>query len=232
MSAPRRCVVSSGFGAWYPRGVDRLRASLAETNPGLAAILFRDSETHARMHARAAYSFKFDAIEAARAAGFDSVLWLDASVWAVSDLSPVFELLESRGVYLVEDGWRFGQWCSDAALGVFSSVCPGGLSRDRALEIPNLWACMLGVCPGSPAGSAFLREVWGFIDARPGVFNGPANNTDGSASSDPRVLGHRYDQTVCEFVSWRLGLPRVPLALSHLALADDPRVTPLRARGL
>jgi hypothetical protein len=156
--------------------------------------------TYSPTHQEIPYAFKPWAFVAAGNADQDCVLWCDASVWARRSLAPVFAEIERSGHVFFANGFNVGQWCTDAALKAH------GLTRDQAMEIPDLTGCCMGLNLADHRGRAFLSE---WLDAaKDGVsFIGDWKNDRGQCSADPRCQGHRHDQVIASIIAWRIGIP-------------------------
>jgi hypothetical protein len=144
---------------------------------------------------------------------------------AVRPLDRLFAKIARDG-YLLFRNWRFiaGEWAGDAALERF------GMTRDEAMGIPEVNACALGLDFGHPTGAAFLEQWLG--EARRGTaFRGTDDPIAGAddfkavkwnrrqrVSADPRVRGHRHDQTVAGLLAYRLGM-----RLTKHGLSVNPR---------
>jgi hypothetical protein len=185
---------------WYPRGQDRLRQTLFENNPDLPLLFWRDEyPPGCPSHKTVPYAFKPYAFKEAQRQGFRFVLWLDAAVWAIRNVTPVFMDIVRDGCYFQYGGYNSGQWCSDAALK------PLGITREAAFKIPHMMACIMGLDLGNENVQTFLDQ-W-FALANDGVtFPGAWTNKKGEVSKDTRVLGHRHDQTAASVLSHRMGM--------------------------
>lgn len=217
-----RCIVSVGTHGWFVRGVERLEKSLRDVGWPGAVMTWKDSyPLDSPSQEEVDHGFKAYAMLAAQKAGYSTVMWLDASVMAVADPTPLFERAEADplGLFFVQNGMNAGQWSSDASLRVF------GLSREQALEIKEVatgFVCL-------DLRKAFAEEVllqWHSYTLDGGVaYNGADSNMDGSVSSDPRVKGHRHDQTVMAFLLGSLGVRAARFEGIGESLIDD-RVPP------
>lgn len=171
-------------------------------------------------HADVPFAFKPFCIAAARLKGLELILWLDARCVAVRGLEPLFERIERRGYLLFLGGsGKLGEWASDEALARFK------LTRDAAMSIPEVNAAAVGLNVTSPVAREFL-ELWR-EEARHGVAFRGVSETPGTpedhwdlkwnrnrrASADPRVRGHRHDQTVAGMLAHRLGMTLTPVGL-------------------
>ena len=196
-----RCIVSLGTGGWFVRGVDRLEASLRAVRWPGAFMGWRGTyPPGSPMQEVVDHGFKAWCVKAAQDAGHDVVMWCDASVWAVADPSPIFEHAERTGFYVTYNGIVVGQYSSDRSLGIF------GVTRDEAMRIPDIASGFVCLDLRQPAPRRFLDEWLRYTRVEGGAaYNGADSNADGSVSADPRVRGHRHDQTVASLILWQMG---------------------------
>ncbi len=100
------------------------------------------------------FAFKPFCLAEARAEGAGAALWLDSSCVAVRSLDPIFTAIEANGYVLFRNGsYWLGEWASDHTLSEY------GLSRDRALALPEVNAAAIGLHFGSRIAVEFL-ESW------------------------------------------------------------------------
>jgi hypothetical protein len=76
------------------------------------------------------------------------------------------------------------------------------LDREASFEIPHLMACCMGFT--FPKCDGFVHEY--YARANDGTFKGAWSNENKQVSDDPRVLGHRHDQTAASVIATRLGM--------------------------
>lgn len=214
---------------WYPKGQDRLAASLSRHWPEAERFFWRDQVPEGALtHAERPYNYKTWACEAAADAGADVVVWLDCSMWLTRRPEALLRNAEQHGAAVHHCGWTVGDWSTDRSLRVM------GLTRDEAFQMPM---CLSGVVafdlrtlPGRSVLAAWHR--W---SCTPGVFEGPWKN-DGAISADARVLGHRHDQTALSVEIHRhrvpiQGGPESGFAYWSPEAEADPRVA-IVARGM
>lgn len=206
---------------WYPKGQKRLRKSLEQHSPDIDFISWSSTlPSGCPPHEQIPYAFKPYAFKEARDRGYKFALWLDAAAWAVRDIMPVFEDTERDGCYLQHGGFTSGQWCSDAALG------PLGITREESFEMGHLAACIMGLDLKNETSNKFL-DRWLELADDGVTFPGAWRNTKGKASSDPRVLGHRHDQTAASVISIQMGMkwtnanPRLKYKLPNVKPVED-----------
>lgn len=198
----KRCVINVATGAWYPRGQERLVNSLKTVGWDGDILAFTDEQSvDAPSHKISPYAFKPFALQRAVNRGYDLVLWADASCWAVRPIAPMFEHLQQHG-HLFFLNCNTGNWSSDASLRSF------GLTRGESFDIPMLMGICMGWDMTRPICQEFLKR-W-LEKAQDGVtFPGSWTNHHHEVSSDPRVYGHRHDQTAASIIAWKLDMPLV-----------------------
>ena len=226
-------VLSVGIGKWYPRGVARLIKMLYRTGTVCDALTWCNTYPGgSTYHDVCPYTFKPKAFRYAQRRGYKIAVWMDAAVFPVKNLAPLFaKLQEQTIVALANDPWKMGQWCSDEALRALD------LTREQSLVIPEITTCMLGLNLKRPNAQYFLDE-WERLSP---VFRGAWANdialdelkklglpfrTVGHISNDPRVLGHRHDQTVASAILNKMGVQGLPM---KPWLSYDPDATDVLA---
>ncbi len=195
----RRCVVNVAVGGWYPRGQDRLARSLDETGFGGDVLFWKDENPPGcPSHEELPYGFKVHALEMALYKGYGPVLWCDASIWFIKNPSTLFDVIDERGYWFMSQGWQVGTWCSDDALPKL------GIEREESMKMSMVAATMFGL----DMRTEEARQILGWMRARcrDGSFRGSWTNEHQEVSPDPRVKGHRHDQTALSVVVNRLGL--------------------------
>ena len=194
----KRCAVNFADSGWYLLGQARLRQSLIDHGFSGGVLLFQSADQlGCPPHSEVPYAFKAAAINRAVSAGYTTVLWCDASVWAVNPLDVLFEQIEQEGhVFFLNVGHNCAQWTSDACLAQMQ------FSRDEAEKIPQLDAKCMGFNLANARSAEFLRCF--SEHAKDGSFKGSASNESGQASADPRCRGHRWDQAVASLLAHRL----------------------------
>lgn len=210
----------------YPQALERLGESLERAGFRGQTRLWRPGEfpPDCPSHAEVPFAFKPFCFQEAARNGHELVLWLDAACVVVRDLGGLFRALEARGYLLFRNWrWRLGEWASDAALAAFD------VERAEAMRLPEVDGAAIGLHLGHPLGRAFL-DRW-LAAARDGVaFRGtreplrtPAEHADVKwnraqrVSADPRVRGHRHDQTVAGLLAHRLGLRPTTVGLARVS---------------
>jgi hypothetical protein len=197
-------------GQLYPAKQERLCRSL---KPRFKGKILRWSEFPNNNYDKAyPWNIKAAACEEAMKQGYKQILWLDAPIVAVRDISPVFDLIKKHGYLTMQNGvWNCAQTVSDACLSYFN------VSRDEAEKISECQSGIMGFDLNNPKGKALLEK---FIQAhKDGAGNG--SRFHDNQSSDPRFKFHRQDQSVLSLSSHVLNLPHIiPLNTGPVSL--DP----------
>lgn len=149
---PKRCVVNLATGQ-FRQGQKRLHSYMGFNNQWIPLLLWgSEAELFAPLHTDNPYAFKIYAIEAARNMGYDQVLWFDASVYPVKDITPIFDWLTEKGIFLEEAGHYAGQWANQRALDYF------GLTKEEAMKMPMFSAGFCGFDFRNPISQEFFAE--------------------------------------------------------------------------
>jgi hypothetical protein len=148
-------------------------------------------------------AFKPFCLTRARELGYDMVLWLDASIDIRQPLDEIWAEIERTGYILFQENHSVGEYCKDGALATL------GIGREESFMIPSCWSCALGLDLRQERSRRFLDQ-WRRLAVDGVTFPGPkwsgVRGWTRTASSDPRVSGHRYDQTAASVIAWRLGM--------------------------
>jgi len=205
-----RCVINVSFGEWYPLGQQRLiRSLIANDFDGDIMAFGNEAEVDAPLHKDNRYAFKPYAFSEAKRQGQTKLLWLDAAIIVIKPLNWVFEQIEKDGCFFIDNGQKLGEWSSDDSLKAF------GITREKALTMPEITACVLGLDLSSELGSKFLEDWQSAADA--GLFHADWFNDQMQVSFDDRVKGHRHDQTLATLIADKLGMTKRHEGLFHYA---------------
>lgn len=185
----------------YVQYSQALEASIRLQCPEADVFVFSDPrEIGCPPHSTSPYSFKPYAVDHVRRMGYRYIIWCDSVVRLRKPLNELLPQIRDVGVYLQADGWPVGVWANDRALGYF------GLSRDQAMDIEAIYACIMGFDMKSPIAVEFLARWKKASDD--GIFIGHWKNDAKTESQDERCRGHRHDQTCAELISYQMGIPR------------------------
>lgn len=173
--------------AWYPLGQNRLKKSLEQFTDADFYGFVGEHHVLAPPHNRTPYAFKPFALEYLRNKGYDMVLWLDASMYAVRSLNPIWDIIENKGYLMEESGHWLARWCNDRALKNL------GLTRQQAETIPLYSAGMTGLNLKKELGRNFLKEWLKYAnDGETFVGSWSDHRHDMSVAS---ALAYKYNMT-------------------------------------
>ena len=175
----KRCVINLSTEKYYA-GQDRLIKSIKEhTNYDLITFMGVD-EVGAPPHKDNNYAFKPFTFIKAYEAGYRQILWLDASIRAIKDIKPIFDIIDKDGYFFQHSGLPNSRWTNDKALEYFGTN-----------EGDMLSSGVLGLDLDNPLAYQFFDQ---WCEAmRNGIFNGDWNN-------------HRHDQTCASLIAHKLGM--------------------------
>jgi hypothetical protein len=150
--------------------------------------------------------------------GYNQVLWLDCSVWALKTITPVFDKITEDGYICQQAGHMAGRWTNDRALEYFH------VSRDEAMQIEMYGnAGFLGLDFDHPTANEFFNRWKHSMEA--GMFKGEWTNHTRTESRDERCDGHRHDMSCGSIVRHQLGM-KLQSAMDYLQYVYDGDKTP------
>lgn len=199
----RTCIlnvaVDNGGSRRYAAGQQRLKETLSKNNYA-GDLLFWDTWPSAFPdHNKIPYAFKLAAWQEAIQKGYDIGLWIDASDYVIKPIDPILHYIRENGHILWNNGANIGTWSSDRSLRSF------GITRDEAFQIAEVTGNIVGFDLRKPKNLQLIQE-WTKYALDGVTFPGPWHNKNGEASSDPRVRGHRHDQTALSFLAHKYKL--------------------------
>jgi hypothetical protein len=191
-------IVSVGTSNWYAAGVSRLESSLNYHGFFGTVHTWKDVlPPGAEPHVTNPYAYKLVAIKEAVMAGATHVLWLDASLWAIKGLMPVFDWIDEFGIYGFHTGYSIGQTATDKLLAW------SRLGRDEAMNIPEIATGAVGINFKNPDASKAFK-IWDRMRAE-GLFKNSRTRSD-EDSTDPRFVHARQDQSAWSVALWMAGI--------------------------
>jgi len=213
-----RCIVNyvSRGREDYPKGQERLQSCLRR---GLGAndgqlLLAYGLPPYSPSHEKSPYAFKYFAMKAAFAMGFEYAMWLDASVVPLKSMEPLWQILKERGVLVFKNpGCPENYFTSEDALNEL------GCSLEEAAKIEQI----CGGVVGFRCDSLLFQKM--LLLATDGTaFRGGSNT-----SSDPKFKGHRHDQSCLSYLVHKYQIRKEPFeALSYSSGVTDKTILELR----
>lgn len=217
----RRCVVSVADTTSYQRGLRRLKAAVdaqGHADTRCWTSLPPGSPTHEAVP----YAFKAVALKLASDEGFDTLLWADACILPIRDMTPLWERIEAEGYWVARNGWMSSDWCADSAYPALFpefSCANGGYDLEAARAVnstfPHVVATSFGLSLRHDVGQKLLAEYYR-LATETNAFCGPWWNTNSptcpthghrcAPCGPATTLGHRHDQSALSVLVWRLGM--------------------------
>ena len=181
-----KCIINLATGR-YIVGQDRLRTSL--TSVGYTGEFLgwtAENQIGAPLHKDNPYAFKIFGFREAERQGYRFIIWLDASVWAIKDVQPIFDHIEQHGYLMQYSGHNCGDWANDNCLNYF------GLDREDAKKM-NMYgnAGFLGLDLWDTRATTFLNGWENSMKA--GAFKGEWSN-------------HRHDMVCGSIIANKLNM--------------------------
>ncbi len=151
-----------------------------------------------------AYCAKPFAMHALQFDKCDIAILLDAAFYPVCNIKPMVDHIEEVGYYFCDNEFKVGEWCSDACMNEF------GMTREALFEIPEVSSYCVGLDLRRGECKQLLAQ-WRSAAYNERMFAGrhsatPGGRNYGFVSDDPRVKGHRHDQTVLSIYAHQFGM--------------------------
>jgi hypothetical protein len=235
-----RSVVNVATGR-YVRGQERLTEWLSSHSEN-DYFVWRDMlPAGSPAHVEIPYAFKAYALREAIASGAKTLLWADASIVPVRDLTPLWERIERDGYWISDQagpehdkGWSNYEWTADAAYPALFHGVNDMPASVKALnrDIPHVVATTFGFSMDHEIGRALFAEYFR-LASETKAFCGPWVNANYKGEREdlprvgccgpPDVRGHRHDQTALSVIAWRLGckLTRWPDPFAYRGHEDE-----------
>lgn len=204
MNPNKQCIISfATLTGNYIHGISRLSESLRNNFDGDFLAFIGEATCGAEPHADNPYNFKIHCIQRAIDAGYEKILWLDSSCFAIRPIQPIFDHIAEHGYIMQDAGHYIGTWTNDRALDWFA------YSRDEAMQIKMYGnAGFLGLDFSNPTAQCFF-EQW-TMTMKAGLFKGAWHNNDKTESQDERCTGHRHDMSLGSIIAHELDMKLQP----------------------
>jgi hypothetical protein len=212
----KRCVISLGAGRkGFTESLKRLEESLRRVRFQGDFLGWNDElPAGSPSQFEAPMAFKTFCFHEAKQRGYEEILWIDSPIVALRSLEPIFRMIRDHDYVTFANnyGQSLGQWSSDEVLARHQ------ISRDQAMGIPETPTSVIGLNLASDLGRDFLGR-WHQMTTDGLTCRGTsapiqcvedhyaiAWNKDGRVSKDPRVGGHRFDQTAAGIIAHQMGM--------------------------
>ena len=212
----RVVVCTVAISGWYPDAAARMIKRFGQNSPGyeiqahINVLPFGAPKDVVEDGASyTGYCAKPFALFQARMSGADIAILLDAAYYPIRHIGPLVEYISQNGYYLHKNGQKVGEWVSDRCLSRM------GIRRDESIMTQDeVGSGCVGLNFSKGACMELIHEWCGY--AATGIaFAGPRNaltrtpGQPGFVSIDPRVKGHRNDQSVLSILTRRLGMTKL-----------------------
>jgi len=213
--------INVGIEEWFCHGSARLEKSLAEHNFPGNTMIWRNQWPSNNFNKRNIYECKAAAFEQALLANYTTIIWGDASIYAIRDMQTFIDRINDKGIWIGQSGYNAAQTASDAQLAYF------GVDRNSAEKMPDCATGLFGVNIDFPFARKFI-ETW-IQSAKDGAFCG--SRFHAGQSQDPRFCFCRQDQSAASVI---LGKMEVKLDnfSEFAAFRNDKYPSTFRCEGM
>lgn len=181
----RQVVINAAYGSWYPKGQKRMVESLRATGYEGDILTWTNEVINSLHKEEHPYTMKAAAFAEAVKKGHTHILWVDCSVYAIKNITPIFDVIEQKGIYFWKSGWNLAQSSAD------SDLQWAGITRDDAEALHECASGIVGINMNI-AKARHLLSV--FMEANQAGVCSTSRFHD-NQSKDPRFKFARQDQT-------------------------------------
>ena len=211
------CTVA--WGGAYPRALARMIQQFAEHSPGYQVRGWCNVLPPGTPHIEengydyTGYAAKPFALRECMEDDATIAILLDASFYPVRDIGPLVDHIAQTGYYLCDNGFHVGEWTSDRALEWI-----GFHTREDLMQMKECSSYCVGLnFKNKSVDCKGLLNSWCRLASSKSILAGPHENTahqpkrrsmrnPGWCSADPRVKGHRHDQSILSILAHQYGM--------------------------
>jgi len=190
----KSCIINFANGYWYENGKNRLLNSINAFKKETSTydfLSFKDySDIGSPHHKDLNYAFKFYSFKKALEMGYQNILWLDCSMYAIKNIDECFEHINNCGYAVTWSEYNNAQWTNDRTLEAFN------MTRDEAEKTRHIYSG----CFGISTNYTKFQEFYTMYETHLPYLNGAWNNNNKTESLDERCKGHRHDQTILSLI--------------------------------
>lgn len=184
MSSPKRHILLSVATGGFVRNHNENWPSIQKWWPHDTKAWVNDLPPKSLPHSVAPYAFKAYAAKWAFSQGYDTITWIDSSIYMENWPYSYLDRLQSIGYYVQDNGFACSQTCTDKLLNHFN------ISRDKAQLMREIVGGFWGL---TYTYASFIDDLVNC--ATVGLMCG-SHSHNSLDSSDPRFLFCRHDQSV------------------------------------
>lgn len=207
------CVISVGIGGHYRVGVERLERSLIFS--GYAGDLRFWKEEYpfgCMVHGGTGqYNFKVHAFNEQFLVGYKVVIWCDASLWAVNNITPLLDYVNDNGLYFFKSGYSLAETATDKLLEY------AGVTREEIMEVSEFATGLVGINIDNPLGKEFFTNWKQYMED--GMFGGSRVH-DLNDSQHPKFRFSRQDQSAASMILYKMGITTAGEGRDYQAYKD------------
>jgi hypothetical protein len=198
LTGKKPLIISCGIGQWYSAGIDRLERSLLFHGYPGDTLFWRDQYPPGCPPIEDnPYAFKPYAFAEGFGQGYDVVLWLDASFWAIRNPMPIFDYIIEHGFYFFKSGYPLSATTTDRILEYT------GFIREDLQQVSEFATGAVGLNINNPMGKQFFLAWMKYC--KEGLFAG--HRTYNEADSQHHLFKHaRQDQSAASMILHRMGI--------------------------
>lgn len=218
----KACIINASWGAWYPRGTDRLKTSLIHHGFNYDILTWKNEKINEYFNPKFPYTIKMAALMEAINRGYTHIIWMDCSLWVVTDPNKLMDIIDAEGGLFIRSGYNLAQTSAD------SDLKWSNTSRDEAEKMPELWSCIFGINLETEQGKNFVGHFQSAYYN--GVFD--TSRLHDNNSQDKRFLHARQDQTAASFAFYKSGYEKLREPWEILSYYNENKDTLIKMRGM
>jgi hypothetical protein len=198
LTSNKACIISVGVGGHYPVGIKRLERSLLFNGWAGEWILKTEYPEGCPKHeGDGQYNFKVYAFEEAFKLNYETVIWCDSSLYAVSNPMPLFDYVNEHGLYFFKSGYSLAETATDRLCNY------AGVDRESLVNVSEFATGLIGINIANPNGKTFFTEWKRYMED--GLFGGNRAH-DEADSAHPLFRFSRQDQSAASMVLHKMGI--------------------------
>ena len=202
----KACLINGAWGAWYPKGTDRLVRSAVHHGWEHDIITYKNEIVNEWFNPNSPYTIKAAMLVEAIRRGYTHILWADCSCWFVDNPNVLMQIIDEEGGYFIKSGYNLAQTSADSDLNW------AGATRDDAEMLDEVWSCLFGINTETEQGKMWVEAFLSACTA--GVFG--TSREHNWASNDHRFLHARQDQTAASWAFHKAGFTKLREPSEHL----------------
>jgi hypothetical protein len=160
------------------------------------------------------YAFKPFLMDQARVKGYRYIAWVDSVIRLQQPFSVVAKIVAERGYFFGHNNPRLGNYTSDDCLSYFD------MDRESIMDTPCIHGGLMFLDMENEKAAKFLKKTKELAFSG-GPYCADWRNDSGQVSKDPRVKGHRPQQSVAVILTLKLGMTRY--VDNSLTYSDDDK---------